>query len=145
MQGIVSTSDGRTKNPTGDSEAVQKLTIVESGNNSGKPPLAERAGRGVCYRWEVSAQWNSHRLRHWQGGGEIPVSSLPSPSSPVPCTGWSQLTENLEYSAYRDIPAATLQSSDTEQEKGHERSKGNQPRPSRSLKSYPFLSWIDQI
>lgn len=30
MQGIVSTSDGRTKNPTGDSEAVQKLTIVES-------------------------------------------------------------------------------------------------------------------
>lgn len=47
MQGIVSISDGRIKNSTGDSKVVQKLIRIES--HSGR-----RGREGIYYRWKLS-------------------------------------------------------------------------------------------
>lgn len=48
MQGIVSISDGRTKNSTGDHEVVQKFTRAKSHYH----PWQEGQG-GIFYRWKL--------------------------------------------------------------------------------------------
>ena len=62
MQGIFSTSDGRTKNPTGDNEAIQKLTIVESHHHPWKEGWGERCVTdGRCLPGEIATVLDTGR------------------------------------------------------------------------------------
>ena len=72
MQGIVSISDGRIKNSTGDSKVVQKLIR--------KPLWQEGQGgdilqmEAVCGRLRIS-----HCLTHWRGEGKYLASPFLHP------------------------------------------------------------------
>ena len=70
MQGIVPTSDGKTKNPAEDSEAVQKLTRVEGHHHCS----AQEARSGMCYRWKklfMGTREIATVFKHWRRQGEI--------------------------------------------------------------------------
>lgn len=64
MQGIVSISDGRTKNSTGYHEVVQKFTRAKSHSH----PWQEGQGGDILQMETFCGSLrNSHCLTHWQG------------------------------------------------------------------------------
>lgn len=76
MQGIVSISDGRTKNSTGDREVVQKFTRAKSHYH----PWQEGQGGDILQMEAVCGSLrNSHCLTHWQGGGKYLASPVLHP------------------------------------------------------------------
>lgn len=76
MQGIVSISDGRTKNSTGDREVVQKFTRAKSHYH----PWQEGQGGDILQMEAFCGSLrNSHCLTHWQGGGKYLASPVLHP------------------------------------------------------------------
>lgn len=140
MQGIISTSDGKTKKPKEDREAVQKLTTAESHRHA----RMEGQGEGALPGWKLPMRARDTATALDTGGEGEKCSgfSLTSPSHLVPSMGWTQLPGRLEHSVCRGVLTNTPVTLWYWAGKGREGSEGNQPRPGTALKSCLPLSQI---